>query len=68
LSRGELVFVVAGAEPESQPALSVDVEKLLSALLEELPASQAAKLAARISGSDRAALYEMAVQRKRPRE
>ena len=68
LSRGELVFVVAGAESEARSALSVDVEKLLSALLEELPASQAAKLAARISGSDRAALYEMAVQRKRPRE
>jgi 16S rRNA (cytidine1402-2'-O)-methyltransferase len=68
LSRGELVFVVAGAEPVTESALSVDAEQLLSILLEELPTSQAAKLASRITGQDRAALYELAVQRKRPQE
>jgi 16S rRNA (cytidine1402-2'-O)-methyltransferase len=68
MSRGELVFVIEGAQPEAQSALPAEVEKLLSTLLEELPASQAAKLAARISGADRAALYEMAVQRKRSQD
>lgn len=68
LSRGELVLVVAGAEPAADNALAVDTEKLLSVLLDELPASQAAKLAARITGGNRAALYELAVQRKRSQE
>jgi 16S rRNA (cytidine1402-2'-O)-methyltransferase len=68
MSRGELVLVVAGAEPAADDALPVDTEKLLSVLLEELPASQAAKLAARITGGNRAALYELAVQRKRSQE
>jgi 16S rRNA (cytidine1402-2'-O)-methyltransferase len=68
MSRGELVLVVAGAEPVADDALPVDTEKLLSVLLEELPASQAAKLAARITGGNRAALYELAVQRKRSQE
>jgi 16S rRNA (cytidine1402-2'-O)-methyltransferase len=68
MSRGELVLVVAGAEPAADDALPADTEKLLSVLLEELPASQAAKLAARITGGNRAALYELAVQRKRSQE
>jgi len=68
LSRGELVFVVAGAEPAASEAVAIDAEKLLSLLLEELPASQAAKLTARITGGDRAKLYELAVQRKRAPE
>jgi 16S rRNA (cytidine1402-2'-O)-methyltransferase len=45
LSRGELVFVVEGAQPASAQGASLDAEQLLSALLEELPASQAAKSA-----------------------
>ncbi len=67
MSRGELVLVVAGAEPVANDGLAIDTEKLLSVLLDELPASQAAKLAARITGGNRAALYELAVQRKIPR-
>lgn len=63
LSRGELVFVVEGAPPATH-GISVPAEQLLSALLEELPASQAARIAARLSGSKRAELYELALQRK----
>jgi 16S rRNA (cytidine1402-2'-O)-methyltransferase len=58
------VFVVAGAQPASTQGASLDAEQLLSALLEELPASQAAKIAARLTGAKRAELYELALQRK----
>ncbi len=68
LSRGELVFVVEGAPPAATQGASLDAGQLLSALLEELPASQAAKIAARITGGKRAELYELALQRKGGRE
>lgn len=64
LSRGEFVFVIEGAQPVVTQSITLDAEKMLTLLLEDLPASQAAKLAARICGGDRAALYEQAVQRK----
>ncbi len=68
LSRGELVFVVEGAQPAAAAATSFDAEQLLILLLEDLPASQAAKVAARICGVNRAELYDLAVQRKSGRE
>lgn len=55
--RGECVVMVAGA---SQVAEDIDADKLLKALLQELPASKAAKLAARITGQPRNALYARA--------
>ncbi len=64
LSRGELVFVVEGAPPAGTQDISLDAEQLLVALLEELPASHAAKITARITGGKRAELYELALQRK----
>lgn len=62
MSRGELVIVVAGLTAAEAPALAIDADKVLKTLLEELPAAQAAKLAARITGEKRAVLYERAVQ------
>lgn len=62
MCRGELVIVVAGVDPAQAPPLAADVDKVLRTLLDELPAAQAAKLAARITGEKRAALYERAVQ------
>ncbi|MGC3982661.1 MAG: 16S rRNA (cytidine(1402)-2'-O)-methyltransferase [Steroidobacteraceae bacterium] len=64
LSRGELVFVVEGASAVEGMATTLDAEQLLSALLEELPASQAAKVAAKITGVERAQLYERAISLK----
>jgi len=60
--RGELVIVVAG-EPEGTNAqTTIDTERLLRALLEDLPPAQAAKIAARISGEKRSELYDRAVR------
>jgi 16S rRNA (cytidine1402-2'-O)-methyltransferase len=61
MARGELVLLVAGAPPGRQ-AVSLDAVTVLRTLLEELPASQAAKLAARLTGVKRAELYELAVR------
>lgn len=63
LSRGELVIVVAGCEA-SAPESRRDAEQTLRVLLEELPAAQAAKLAARLCGANRAELYDLAVRWK----
>ncbi|MGD9841901.1 MAG: 16S rRNA (cytidine(1402)-2'-O)-methyltransferase [Steroidobacteraceae bacterium] len=64
MSRGEIVLVVEGAAEVAGEQTSVDAERLLSALLEELPASQAAKITAKLTGVERATLYERAVSLK----
>ena len=56
--RGEYVCILAGSDEES-PLLSGD--EVLGVLLEELPPSRAARLAARLTGADRAELYRRAV-------
>ena len=61
--RGEIVIVVSGRAPAA--ALSqqtLNAEQVLRALLEDLPPSRAAKIAARITGEKRADLYARAVQ------
>ncbi len=63
LSRGEIVLVVAGA-PAAEQSLGLNSEHVLATLLEELPAAQAAKLAARLCDASRAELYELAVRLK----
>jgi len=64
MSRGELVVVVAGAEPAANADSVLDAQTVLYTLLTELPASQAAKLAAKLCNVDRAAMYELAVRKK----
>lgn len=59
MARGELVIVVAGAASERE-ATPVDVQKILRVLASELAPAQAAKLTAKITGRERAELYEMA--------
>jgi 16S rRNA (cytidine1402-2'-O)-methyltransferase len=61
MSRGEIVIVVAGADPQPN-ALAADAQQLLRALLDELSPSQAARIAARITGAKRAELYEHAMR------
>ncbi len=58
--RGEIVLVINGTKEKVQTG-SVDTEKVLSLLIEELPASKAASLAAKICGVERKSLYQMAL-------
>lgn len=60
--QGEFVLVLGpGAAKDGAPA--IDPGKVLGLLLEALPASEAAKLAARITGAPRNALYREALER-----
>lgn len=61
MTRGEIVIVVSGA-PTSAAALDLNTDALLRALLQELPPSQAAKIAAHLTGGKRGDLYEAALQ------
>ena len=60
--QGEFVLVLGPAT--AQPGVDeTEAERVLAVLLEALPASEAAKLAARITGASRKALYEQALRR-----
>jgi len=59
--QGEFVLVLAPAAPAA-PARARDAERLLALLLEALPASDAARIAARISGVPRRDLYRAALK------
>lgn len=59
-SRGEFVLIVSGAG-QTPGCEEGEARRILDALLEELPASQAARLAARLTGRSRGELYEWAV-------
>ena len=50
-SRGEIVVIVEGAAPAPDAAASGELDRVLTALLAELPLAQAARLAARITGA-----------------
>jgi 16S rRNA (cytidine1402-2'-O)-methyltransferase len=64
MTRGEMVIVVAGADAVDQGSEARDREAtdVLVCLLDELPVSQAARLAAKITGRSRKELYERALQ------
>jgi len=61
-SRGEFVLIVSGAEEEA--AEEAEAQRVLNILLAELPASQAARLAAAITGHKRRRLYELALKQR----
>jgi 16S rRNA (cytidine1402-2'-O)-methyltransferase len=61
MARGEIVIVVSGA-PATSTALELNADALLRALLQELSPSQAAKIAAHLTGGKRSDLYEAALQ------
>ncbi|MEJ5210125.1 MAG: 16S rRNA (cytidine(1402)-2'-O)-methyltransferase [Burkholderiales bacterium] len=63
-SRGEFVLIVSGAP--RQAADETEACRVLQVLLQELPASQAARLAAALTGMKRQALYELALRLKEP--
>ena len=59
--QGEFVLVLAAGE--ARPALALDAERTLDALLEFLAPSEAAKVAARLTGQPRRELYRKALER-----
>jgi 16S rRNA (cytidine1402-2'-O)-methyltransferase len=59
--RGEIVLVVTGCGSKTD-AITVDSEKVLNLLLQELPASKAASLTAKICGGDKKTIYQSALQ------
>jgi 16S rRNA (cytidine1402-2'-O)-methyltransferase len=61
--QGEFVLVIAPGE--AKPAAEVDAERALEALLEVMAPSEAAKVAARITGLPRRLLYQKALQRQK---
>jgi 16S rRNA (cytidine1402-2'-O)-methyltransferase len=63
MSRGEIVIVVAG-NPIEMTSASIDADRLLRELLEDLSPSQAAKVTAKLTGEKRADLYEKAMKMK----
>jgi len=61
--RGEFVLVVEGAPPQ-EAAGAHEHDRLLSILLEEVPASTAVKLAVALTGASRKILYARALELK----
>ncbi len=62
-SRGEIVLVVAGAEPRDR-SLDTDTQRLLDLLAEEMPPRKAAALAAQYTGLKKNALYQYLLERR----
>lgn len=60
--RGEFVVIVSGPPPRT--GLDAESERVLAALLAELPVKQAAKLAAVITGAPKNELYRRALELK----
>lgn len=65
MSRGEIVIVVSGNLEAQATGQALHAEQLLQALLEELTPSQAARVAAKLTGEKRSELYERAMAIKR---
>ncbi len=55
VAKGEFVIIVTGSDKE--PSSSLDVDRLLIELAEKLPGKEAAKIAAKVTGSKRNDLY-----------
>jgi 16S rRNA (cytidine1402-2'-O)-methyltransferase len=61
--RGEFVVLVHGVETKGEVLLDAKALEVLDVLLAELPASQAASLAAKITGLKKKVLYQAALSR-----
>lgn len=62
MSRGEIVIIASGNPSPPSSAQALNADQLLRALLEELSPSQAAKIAAKLTGEKRSDLYARATQ------
>jgi len=67
MTRGEIVLVVQGAARASS-ADDAEAERVLRILLEDLPVSQAARIAAQLTGRSRKELYDRALRLRPPAE
>jgi 16S rRNA (cytidine1402-2'-O)-methyltransferase len=63
--RGEFVLLVSGASPKGE-GLDAEAERVLAALLQELPLKQAVALAVQITGAGKNELYQRALELKKP--
>ncbi len=61
---GEFVILIHGVPRAEQEAMDADAERVLKILLDDLPVSQAAALAAKITGLKKNRLYEYALSLK----
>ena len=60
-SRGEMVLVIHPAPPQKHDTLPEDAQNVMRILSAELPTKQAAELAAKITGENKKALYNLAL-------
>ncbi len=67
-ARGEFVVVVEGAKLEKQEGLSEEGKRVLEILIESVPLTQAVKLASKITGEGRNALYAHALVKEKGKE
>ena len=61
--KGEFVIVVSGAAADDTPA--VDVDRLLTLLVDRLSPKDAARIAAELTGQKKNALYDRIIELKR---
>ncbi len=64
-SRGEMVLVLHPAARREESGLPPEAQKVMKILAAELPTKQAAELAAKISGANKKALYDLALEWKK---
>lgn len=61
MQRGEIVIIVEGRAGASDDAERAELERVLTVLVAELPVSQAASLAAKLTGASRNLAYQLAL-------
>lgn len=64
-SRGEMVLVLHPAAQREADGLPPEAQQVMKILAAELPTKQAAELAAKISGANKKALYDLALEWKK---
>lgn len=62
--RGEFVIVVAANKVAAEDDLSLESQRILALLLQELPVKQAAALTAKITGAKKNRLYQLALGKR----
>jgi len=60
--RGEIVILIQGIVESEVEGDTVEYERILHILMEEMPLKQAVSIAARITGAKRNLLYDLAVK------